>query len=426
MNLGIYTCKIESMQKDDVLRLLRDPNLIPPEKLTLLSNIADLAASLNMLCYVVGGFVRDLLLGKPVNDLDVIVEGDAIKLGKNLVEVYGGRLTTHFKFNTAIWHLPDSTDFVDLITARKETYEKPGALPTVMPSSMEDDLRRRDFTINAMALRLDGENFGEILDPMDGQTDLERGMIRVLHPKSFIDDPTRIFRAIRYESRYGFSMDVATLGLVNAEALKVLHSLSGERLRHELDLILDEDESAKMILRIVSLGISQAIHPKMPEFNQEYVDFLEMDIHLDVQADRRTMGYVLWFMDLLSEEDVILLANRLDFTNELMLAVWAGAQLKRSLIHLVGARPSEWTYALEKLPLLSIYAVYLISRENDLLSYISIWRHVKPQTTGNDLKAQGLLPGPRFSEILLRLRSAWLDGEVHNESQEKELLAKLL
>ncbi|MFN8433866.1 MAG: hypothetical protein U0V18_07590 [Anaerolineales bacterium] len=413
------------MQKDDVLRLLRDPNLIDPEKLTLLSNIANLAASLNMPCYVVGGFVRDLLLQKPVNDLDVIVEGDAITLGKKLVEVYGGKLTTHFKFNTAIWHLPDSTDFVDLITARKETYEKPGALPTVTQSTIEDDLRRRDFTINAMALRLDGEGFGEILDPLKGQTDLERGVIRVLHPKSFLDDPTRIFRAIRYEARYGFLMDEETSGLVNAEALKVLHSLSGERLRHELDLILDEDESSKMMLRIASLGVLSAIHPIMPEFNQHYADFLEMDIRLDVQANRRTMGYILWFMDL-SEEDVILLANRLDFTNELMLAVWAGAQLKRSLIHLVGARPSEWTYALEKLPLLSIYAVYLVSRENDLLKYISIWRHVKPQTTGNDLKAKGLVPGPRFSEILLRLRSAWLDGEVNNESQEKELLAKLL
>ena len=425
MNLGIYTCKIEFMQKDDVLRLLQDPNLIHPEKLTLLSNIADLAASLDMPCYVVGGFVRDLLLQKPVNDLDVIVEGDAIKLGKKLVEAYGGKLTTHFKFNTAIWYLPNSTDFVDLITARKETYEKPGALPTVTPSTMEDDLRRRDFTINAMALRLDGEGFGEILDPLKGQTDLERGVIRVLHPNSFIDDPTRIFRAIRYEARYGFSMDEETSGLVNTEALKVLHSLSGERIRHELDLILDEDESSKMMLRIVVLDVLSAIHPKTPEFNQDYADFLEMDVRLDVQADRRTMGYILWFMDL-SEEDVILLANRLDFTNELTLAVWAGAQLKRSLIHLVGARPSEWTYALEKLPLLSIYVVYLVSRENDLLSYISLWRHVKPQTTGNDLKAKGLLPGPRFSEILLRLRSAWLDGEVNNESQEKELLAKLL
>lgn len=417
------------MQKDDVLRLLRDPNLIPSEKWTLLSNIANLAASLNMPCYVVGGFVRDLLLGRPVNDLDIIVEGDAIKLGRKLVEMYGGELTPHFKFHTAIWHLTETwnltPDTIDLITARKETYEKPGALPTVTPSSIEDDLRRRDFTINAMAVRLDGEGFGVVLDPLGGQADLERGVIRVLHHKSFIDDPTRIFRAIRYEGRYSFHIGPATQELINSEALKVLHSLSGERLRHELDLILDEDESAKMILRIASLGLLDAIHPKMPEFNEQYEDFLEMDMRLDIPADRRVMGYMLWFIDL-SEEDVILLSNRLDFTNELTLSVWAAAQLKRGLLHLIGAKPSEWTFALEKLPLISIYAVYLVSRVDALLSYLSIWRHVKPHTTGNDLKVKGVPAGPRFGEILHRLRSAWLDGEVSNESEERDLLIRLL
>ncbi len=425
LNLCIYTCKIEFMQKDDVLRLMRDPNLIHPEKLTLLSNIANLAETLNMSCYLVGGSVRDLLLGRPINDLDVIVEGDAIDLAKKLVEVYGGKQTPHFKFRTAFWHVPNSEHVVDLITARNETYEKPGALPTVKPSTIEDDLARRDFTINAMALRLDGEGMGEVLDPLGGGADLERGVIRYLHPNSFIDDPTRIFRAIRYETRYGFEIEPETLAAINKEALKVLQSLSGERLRNELDLILDEDEAARMVLRVASLGILDAIHPTMPEFNQDYAEYLEMDAHLDVQADRRAMGFILWFMDL-SEEDIFLLVNRLDFSNEMSLNVWAGAQLKRSLVHLIGARPSEWTYALEKLPLLAIFAVYLISRENALLSYISIWRHVRPRTTGNDLKAMGLPPGPRFSEILIRLRSAWLDGEVSNESQEKELLAKLL
>lgn len=403
---------------------MRDPNLLPSEKQTLLSNIANLAASLGMPCYVVGGFVRDLLLGRPVNDLDVVVEGDAIKLGKKLVESYGGKLTTHFKFHTAIWHLPDSDDFVDLITARKETYDRPGALPTVTPSTIEDDLSRRDFTINAMALRLDGERFGEVLDPLKGQTDLERGVIRVLHPKSFVDDPTRIFRAIRYEGRYGFALDADTQALINPDALKVLHSLSGERLRHELDLILDENHSVAMLLRVASLDVLTAIHPKMPEFNADYEDFLEMDVRLDVPADRRVMGYMLWFIDL-AEADVITLANRLDFTNELTLAVWAAAQLKRGLPHLIDSRPSEWTYALEKLPLLSIYAVYLISRENALLSYISIWRHVKPQTSGDDLKKLGLQPGPRFGEILTELRSAWLDGVLTNKTEEEELLRSL-
>ena len=413
------------MQKDDILRLMRDPNLIHPEKLTLLSNIADLAETLSMSCYLVGGSVRDLMLGRPINDLDVIVEGDAITLAKKLVEVYGGRQTPHFKFRTAFWHVPNSDHVVDLITARIETYEKPGALPMVAPSSIEEDLSRRDFTINAMALRLNGKSMGEILDPLGGGADLERGVIRVLHPSSFIDDPTRIFRAIRYEVRYGFAIEPETLAAINEEALKVLQSLSGERLRNELDLIFDEDESAKMMMRVASLRVLDAIHPKMPEFNQDYADFLEMDIRLDIPADRRAIGFTLWFMDL-SEEEIFLLVNRLDFSNELSLAVWAGAQLKRSLIHLVDSPPSVWTYALEKLPLLSIYAVYLVSRENALLSYISIWRHVKPRTTGNDLKSMGLQPGPRFSEILLKLRSAWLDGEVNNESQEKELLAKLL
>ncbi|MBN8582367.1 MAG: CCA tRNA nucleotidyltransferase [Anaerolineae bacterium] len=408
-----------------MLRLMRDPNLLPSEKQTLLSNIANLAASLGMPCYVVGGFVRDLLLGRPVNDLDVVVEGDAIKLGKKLVETYGGKLTTHFKFHTAIWHLPDSDDFVDLITARKETYDRPGALPTITPATIEDDLLRRDFSINAMALRLDGEGFGEVLDPLKGQTDLERGVIQVLHPKSFVDDPTRIFRAIRYESRYGFALDADTQALINPEALKVLHSLSGERLRHELDLILDEPHSVQMILRIASLGVLAAIHPKMPEFNADHEDFLEMDMRLDVEADRRVMSYMFWFIDL-SEADVITLANRLDFTNELTLAVWAAAQLKRGMPHLIDLRPSEWTYALEKLPLLSIYAVYLISRESALLSYISIWRHVKPQTNGDDLKKLGLQPGPRFGEILTELRSAWLDGVLSNKTEEEELLRSLI
>jgi tRNA nucleotidyltransferase (CCA-adding enzyme) len=314
---------------------------------------------------------------------------------------------------------------VDLITARSESYEKPGVLPTVKPATIEEDLARRDFTINAMALRLDGEGMGEVLDPLGGRTDLERGVIRVLHPNSFIDDPTRIFRAVRYEVRYGFMIEPVTLRLINPESLKVLESLSGERLRNELDLILDEEQAAKMVLRIARLGLLDAIHPKMPEFNQDYVDFLEMDFQLDVPADRRVMGFILWFIDL-TEEEIFLLVNRLDFSNELSLFVWAAAQLKRGLPHLTDMKPSEWTYALEKLPLLSIYAVYLVSGENGLLSYISFWRHIKPRTTGDDLKKLGLMPGPRFGEILLRLRSAWLDGEVNSAEQEEVLLGKII
>ncbi|NOT03979.1 MAG: CCA tRNA nucleotidyltransferase [Anaerolineales bacterium] len=418
------------MQKD-LLRLMRDPNLLPSEKQTLLSDIAAQAAAMDMPCYIVGGFVRDLLLNKPVNDLDVIVEGDAIKLGQELVKKYGGKLTTHQKFHTAIWYLPSTftrsvhPSSLDLITARKETYQHPGALPAIKPSTIDDDLRRRDFTINAMAVRLDGDHFGELLDPLNGQADLEKGIVRVLHPRSFMDDPTRIFRAIRYEGRYSFALESSTLNLINPEALAVITRLSGERIRHELDLIFEEENSSRMILRAGSLGIFERIHPDLPMFDPAYSDYLNMDPILDIPTSRTAMGYMLWLMDLM-EAGIMSIAERLDFTSDLRYSVWAVSQLKKSLPFLVNSKPSVWTYALEKLPELSVYVVYLVSREKALLDYLSMWRHVKPHTTGNDLKARGLPSGPRFGEVLSQLRAAWLDGEVSSEDEEGQLLIKLL
>jgi tRNA nucleotidyltransferase (CCA-adding enzyme) len=417
------------MQKDDVLRLLRDPNLIPSEKQTLLSDIAAQAASLGFPCYVVGGFVRDLLLGKPVKDLDVIVEGDAIKLGRALVKKIGGKLTPHEKFHTAIWHLPATFDLrpstLDLITARKETYDKPGALPTVAPSTIDNDLRRRDLTINAMAIRLDGEYFGELLDPLNGRDDLEKGIIRVLHPHSFVDDPTRMFRAIRYEKRYSFDLEASTRTLINPASLAVLSTLSGERIRNEFDLIFEEENAGQILLRVANLNMLSAVHPALPLFNERYASFLDMDPALDVPANRPSLGYMLWLMDL-SEEEILSIARRLDFTSNLTHAVWAVSQLKKSLPFLVNSKPSVWTYALEKLPLLSIYVVYLVTGEKALLSYLSMWRHVQPRTTGDDLKARGLEPGPRFGEILSQLRAAWLDGEVSNKEEEEKYLKSIL
>ena len=416
------------MQKD-LLRLMRDPNLIPSEEQNLLSNIADQAASLGMPCYLVGGFVRDLLLGEPVNDFDIVVEGDAIQLGESLVKKYGGKLTPHTKFRTAIWcpsTLDTSTpDTIDLITARSEIYTTAGSLPTIKPSTIDDDLRRRDFTINAMVVRLDGEHFGELLDPLGGQDDLSQKSIRVLHSHSFIDDPTRIFRAIRYEARYSFILHPSSLILINPESLAVLEKLSGERIRHELDLIFEEENSHQMMFRAGDLGLFKWIHPELPAFNNEYSDFLEIDTGLDISASRTTMGYVLWLMDL-SEAVILSIAQRLDFSSDLTHAVWGASQLKKSLPFLVNSQPSIWTFALEKLPLQAIYAVYLVSGEKALLDYLSLWRHIKAHTTGDDLKAHGLPPGPRFREILSQLRSAWLDGVVKNHKEEKELLNKLL
>ncbi len=209
---------------------------------------------------------------------------------------------------------------------------------------------------------------------------------------SFIDDPTRIFRAVRYEQRYSFILDPSSFILVNPKSLAVLQTLSGERIRHELDLIFEEDNAYQMILRLGDLGLFKWIHPEIPAFNNNYSDFLEMDTSLDIPANRTIMGYMLWLMDL-SEAVILFIARRLDFTSDLTHSVWAASQLKKSLPFLVGSKPSIWTFALENLPLLSIYAVYLVCGENALLDYLSLWRHIKSRATGDDLKARGLEPG---------------------------------
>lgn len=400
-------------------------DLIPSDRQDLLKQIAAAATLQKLPLYIVGGFVRDLLLQRPVNDFDVVVEGDAIGFGHSLVKQYGGKLTTHPKFHTAIWHIPGEAETIDLITARKELYTTPGALPTVTPSTIKDDLHRRDFTINAMAVRIDGEHYSELLDPLNGRDDLENKVIRILHPRSFIDDPTRIFRAIRYEGRYSFQLESATLRSINSESTSIIMRLSGERIRHELDLIFEEENSAEMIVRVGNFGLCEAIHPKLDKFDSGYASLLKVESILDIPHDKALMGYMIWFMNL-AEDDILSISRRLDFSSDMSHAVWAVAQLKKSLPFLINSRPSVWTFALEKLPPLSIYVVYLISGEHALLDYLSVWRHVKSHTTGEDLKARGLIPGPHFGEILQQLRAGWLDGEINSFEQEQGLLERLI
>ncbi len=408
-------------------RFSLDFSLIPSNRLDLLKRVASAASAHGLPLYIVGGFVRDLLLKRPVNDFDIVVEGDAIRFGTILVQEFGGKLTPHHKFHTAIWHLPVDLapvpDTIDLITARSETYKTPGALPTVNPSTIEQDLRRRDFTVNAMALRLDGDMFGEMLDPLAGQKDLEQGLLRVLHPRSFVDDPTRILRSIRYEARYSFKLESSTSSLINAEALAVLSKLSGERIRHELDLILEEENSAKILSRLTDLDV----FPSLPNFNKKYAPLLNIIPSDDLQIphSQLLLGYTLWFLDS-SSEKIRALAKRLDFSTELTNTVVTAIQLRSDLSTLAGSKPSMWTLRLDKVPPMAICALSLIANEAALKEYLLKWRHVKPHITGNDLKARGVEPGPRLGEILSRLRAAWLDGEVSNDSQEKEFLSKIL
>ncbi|RIK29563.1 MAG: hypothetical protein DCC56_12730 [Anaerolineae bacterium] len=411
------------MNLADLLKKSLDSSLVD-----LIHRVADESSSLGFPLYLVGGSVRDLMLGRPIVDLDLTLEGDAIKLARALVKKYGGDLTTHEKFFTATWELESpvsNLQSLDLISTRRETYTHPGALPTVTKSTLDDDLRRRDFTINAMAIRVDGERFGELHDPLGGQSDLENKLIRVLHPNSFVDDPTRIFRAVRYAARYGFDIGSETLKLVNAESLNVLSGLSGERLRHEFDLIFAEKDSPTMFARLAELNVLTALDT--PNFDASYANLIDKlpEESLGVEIDRITLGYILWLADS-SSTKIRSLSVRLAFTAELTETLISASELKSMLPKMINAKPSGWTFAIENMPLASIYGVYLMTNDKPLFDFLSTWRHVKPVTTGDDLKARGLEPGPRYGEILRRLRAAWLDGEVKSKEDELKLLNEFI
>ena len=229
---------------------------IPEPIISLLHEVGEVAGTSS---YLVGGFVRDLLLKRPSLDTDIVVEGDAIGVAKAMCERWSGTLEVHPQFGTATV-TPEKTGLpkVDFVTARRETYQGSGTLPIVQRGSISDDLRRRDFSINALAMRLDQTGFGTIVDETGGLADLEAGIVRVLHNRSFIDDPTRIFRACRYARRYGFQIADTDKTLIR-EALPVLAQLSGERIRNEIDRVLLEKNAPEIVDHLTELGIWETI-----------------------------------------------------------------------------------------------------------------------------------------------------------------------
>jgi len=408
---------------------------LPSPQLDLIRRVAAQAAEQHLAVYLVGGFVRDLMLEFPSLDYDIVVEGDAIALGKALGKKYGGRVTSHTRFGTAKWFLPDTQDFglesLDLISARTEFYEHPTALPTVERGSIKLDLHRRDFTINTLALRLDGHHYGELHDYWGGLADIERGIVRVLHSLSFVDDPTRLLRAVRYEQRYGFEIESRTRQLMD-EARPMLEKLSSERVRHELDRMLDEPNRFEMLTRLAELGLLEAIHPEMSppasRFSLPEDDELASYQISNLLLPKRTLAWLMWLSPV-NLATIKILSRRLRFPAALTRLLLAASALRADLPVLKGAKPSGWVNRLEDLPEFSVYAVSLSAKGNTkraLQDYLEKWRQIKPKTTGHDLKELGLPPGPKYQNILRELRNAWLDGHIKSAQEETELLKKLL
>lgn len=402
------------------------------ERMRLLHLVADEATERGLPLYLIGGSVRDVVLGRRLNDFDLIVEGDAIALARSLASKHGGRVTAHTKFGTANWFLPnnlkadaEAQDTLDIVSARSETYKHPAALPTIKLGSIDDDIHRRDFTINALAIRLDGSHFGELRDDLNGMEDVQKGIVRVLHLRSFIDDPTRMYRAVRYEKRYEFKIAEDTLALI-PEARSLVEKLSAQRIRHELDLIIAEPKAVSMLARLDELDLLAHIHPSLSNFNQTNLAALKSD---DAALQNRQSRWMLWLMHLTGQE-IEFVNARLHFTADLLKILRSASLLTANQTAVVGLKPSQCVELLEGYSLRAIETVYHVipngETKNKFSKYLSEWRHFKPKTTGHDLKKRGIPPGPKYTEILHRLRAAWLDREVKTEEEELVMLDKLI
>ena len=282
---------------------------LPVELVILVNNAVAVEGNRKQPLYLVGGVVRDLLLGKinDICDLDLVVEGDAIGLAGEFAEKSGGKLTAHLMFNTAKIEMGKWT--IDIAMARTETYARPGALPVVTSGTLKTDLFRRDFTINAMAVSLSPDNYGELIDLYGGTKDLNSKIIRVLLDKSFTDDATRIWRAIRYEQRLGFKIESDTLSL--------LKTVGGYRLRHELELVLKEKEPEKTLMRADELGVLKELHPSLKMDDRLMAKFQEAR-----RTVKATPDYYLGFLTCrLSDDDLRQISKYLRFSTKQVKAI---------------------------------------------------------------------------------------------------------
>ncbi len=430
---------------------------LPPSRLALLKMIANFSGEQHQAIYIVGGFVRDLILERPSIDFDVVVEGDAISFAHELSRKFGGRVVSHRRFGTAKWQVEpiwsslqthlgfqkqtkiDLPDNLDFISARTEFYDHPTALPTVERSSIKLDLHRRDFTINTLALRLDGHHYGELYDYWGGLADLEKKQVRVLHSLSFVDDPTRLLRAVRFEQRFHFQIEKRT-GQLMSEARELLKQLSGERLRHEFDLIFNEPDPIIILRRLEELKLLEFIHPKLRwDPNMEiplstalnYYDYPEWNLPSMTgnTPTRLILAYLVWLISLAAPAGSEI-GKRLRLSNQILeiLGKSGSAMTKPEVLKCMP--PSQFTAECEKIPILGVFALFCLTSDYELKQKIELyalkWRQITPHIDGNSLREKGIPPGPLYSKILTQLRDAWLDGKVNSEADEMTFLDNLL
>jgi len=397
---------------------------LPAELVDFMKAAGEVTHGSNQSLYLVGGVVRDLLLGRVNLDLDLVVEGNAIDLAQQLVHINRAKITAHPRFHTA--KLQWNKWSVDLATARSETYDRPGALPSVKPGSIKNDLFRRDFTINTMAVELIPGRYGQLIDLYGGREDLERKLIRVLHEKSFVDDATRIWRALRYEQRLDFRLEPDTLTLLKRD-IPMLDTISGDRIRHELELILKEELPEKIICRAEELRVLSRIHPSLKGNSWLYEKFQQA--RQSTSPDSPPVGLYLALLTYrLTVEENEQLISDLRLPKSLAQTLRDTSSLKARLGSLADPQlaPSSIYHILHGYSQSAIIATSLAVDSDVARQHIKLFldklRYVRPALTGDDLVKMGIAPGPRIKEILQRLHEARLDGKVASKQREVEMV----
>jgi tRNA nucleotidyltransferase (CCA-adding enzyme) len=399
---------------------------LPRQLLELVKDISGKSAKRGQRVYLVGGVVRDLLLGYPNFDLDLVVEGDAVQLAQQVAETSQAKLLAHHRFGTAKLRYENFT--LDLATARKETYARPGALPTVTPGTLKDDLIRRDFSINAMAISLAANDYGELVDPYQGKSDLEHRLIRILHPGSFSDDATRILRAVRYEQRLGFELEAQTAQLLKRD-IPMLDTISGDRIRHELELIFKEKQPELVIKRLAALGALQRISPSL-KGDGWIADKFDKARRLKKPTQLPSLYFCLLIYSF-SERGIEQFLARLNIPAKLSRAMRDTLHLKASLPLLDKSylKPSEIYYLLQEYEPVAIQVNAIASDPSMVHRHLQLFltklRYVRIPLDGEELKRLGISAGPEMGRVLQTLHKAKLDGEVRTKADEKKLALSL-
>ena len=394
-----------------------------------------LADESGLALYLVGGTVRDLLLGRSRTDIDLALEGDGMGFAARLARASGARSTPNARFLTATVEMPEGHS-LDVATARSETYERPGALPRVASATMDVDLARRDFTINAMAVSLNGRSFGELVDPFEGRSDLRKKRVRILHDRSFIDDPTRLFRAVRFEQRLRFRLEHGTeRRFREAVAGGMIGNLSGPRLLEQLKLVCFEPDPWLVFNRLEGLEVLRAIHPALG--SDEGLKTLVREISPS-GGPASPAGDGWWILYLVAlfgphrAETLQGVVDRLKPNRRLRKAIedmsrWS--VVERAVASGEIDTPADFFRAVRSISEDTMLFVTLTHPDEGMRkrceSYYHQHRHMRLSIDGGTLKDLGIAEGPAYGRILDEVLMMKINGEIGTEEEERRAARSL-